>query len=401
MTLPLILLGAGTLACVFAGFSLWRRTRQAAEPRLPVAIIVGSSLAETLHGPTVVGTCDACGHPLRFAFESLPRTGDVLCPNCGEPVDPDRLESRQADRVAVRPLSQGDLPELGRLYVFAAPEGKDAAPIVKRVVAGPGSRVSISQGDLYLDGEILRKDPRDETLPRIVVHQGKRLWSKKSDAKGHVSTFRPLTLWNAQPRPTPVLDAYPSQATERRRLNFVPDVWASGQLRSDRPVAAEFIYRAGERTFSLAISAGGAWKLHDRLADRPLGEGTLSDWSSEGPFRFGMLDRQIFLVRANRKSIVVPLQDPAPFAPSESPLAIAVPRKTKVTGLRVERDIHYLPPVPGEDPWTEFQGAASAGWFALGDYPAYSTDSRHFGRLPGDSLLGEALLPPIDVGGSE
>jgi type IV secretory pathway protease TraF len=397
MTLPLILLGAGVIGCVVAGISLWRQARRPVGRPLPVAIVVGSSMAETLHGETVVGTCPACGHSLRFAIESLPRVGDVLCPNCGEPIDPNGLDLRRGDRVAIRSLSPGETPQTDRLYVFAATEEETAEPIVKRVVAGPGKRVSIADGDLFLDGERVRKNPSGADLPRIVVHEGDSLWSKESTANADQAyVFHPETIWSVEPHPVPVLDAYPSQATERRRLNAVSDVWAVGRLESNDPPDVEFTYDAGERTYSLAVSTAGAWSLRLNDSETALGEGKLPDWSTDESFRFGMLDRQIFLVRPGRSSIVVPLDKESDFLPSTAPLAITIPATAKLTGLRVERDVHYLPPIPGKEPWTEPAGAASAGWFLLGDYPAYSIDSRQFGRLSRETLLGEALLPPIE-----
>lgn len=415
MTLPLILLGAGAIGCVVAGISLWRQAHRSAGKPLPIAIVEGSSLAETLHGETVVGTCPACGAPLRFAVESLPRVGDVLCPNCGEPVDPEGLERRLADRVAVVAVADVEQPSAGLLYIFAAPEGEGATPIIKRVVAPPSWGVRIEGGDLYIDSGSpgpVRKNPDDERFPRVIVHEQGALrnqpaspsfWEIEPRGNRVAHEFRPRTVWAREALPTPVVDAYPSQAVERRRSNPVPDIWAVGEALSDEPFDAKFVYRTVDRTFSLEVGAGGAWMLS--LDDRTLAAGALPDWSEKSGFRFGLLDRQIFLVRPGRESIILPLGDlpleESPLVPSPSPLAIVVPSNVTLTIVRVERDVYYLPPGGMAEPWIEPRDAAGKGWFVLGDYPSYSIDSRQFGRLPRETILGKPLLPPLGAPATE
>ena len=255
MTLPLILLGAGAIGCVVAAISLWRQAQRSAERPLPVAIVVGSSLAETLHGETAVGRCPACGSPLRFAVESLPRVGDVLCPNCGEPVDPDRLEQRQADRVAVVSLAEVERPSVGLLYVFAAPEGEGATPVVKRVVAHPLWRVAIEGGDLYLDENLVRKSPHDETFPRVLVHEERpaqddrnatSFWKSESQPGNRVAhEFRPRTIWARENRPTEGGKSAPPRsrscsvvappAYRQARVSLARDPRDDGEVAPDAP----------------------------------------------------------------------------------------------------------------------------------------------------------------------
>jgi hypothetical protein len=65
----------------------------------------------------------------------------------------------------------------------------------------------------------------------------------------------------------------------------------------------------------------------------------------------------------------------------------------RLTKLRIVRDIHYLPKVPGL-PWKLTLGPTQIA--VLGDNQPYAIDSRHYGPIALESLLGVVKTATVE-----
>ncbi len=141
------LLVAFILALVFQAFAI-----QAFQ-------IPTGSMAETLRGDHYRMRCIRCGHAFDTGSDSM--SLDLpQCPNCGKP--------QPAETIG--PLVNGDrIFVLKSIYQFFEPQRWDVVvfknPVdpsinyIKRLVALPGESIQLIDGDIYIDGQIVRKPP--------------------------------------------------------------------------------------------------------------------------------------------------------------------------------------------------------------------------------------------------
>lgn len=174
----------------------------------PFGVTTGS-MAETIHGNRREKACWRCGHPVcvgnRSDGETIDPQEKAACPNCGAgdrptPTDrhppmklTDQLET-SGDRLMVDKLVYRlRAPRRWEVAVFRCPVAKERKPIdewgllearlpvyedvkpcdnrtyVKRVVGLPGERIRLTEGDVYANGQLVRKDMTAVREVRIPV----------------------------------------------------------------------------------------------------------------------------------------------------------------------------------------------------------------------------------------
>lgn len=279
-------------------------------------------------------------------------------------------------------VSTGLLPLRDRLtaprrfdrWVLAAADG---TPVIKRVVGLPGETVSIDTGDLVVDGRTPLKGPR------LLARMGSRVAGEwHADANHADPGTASGQLW--QGPAGAVLDDDP-QATGGIPLLPVRDVGcAAVVLVPRRPGTAVLRVRArvAETIVTWRLAAAGryaivagrldghlvavAWRLPagrgGACPDRScLPDGPPDRWSCARPW---------------------PIRDGTAMAPA---LAIELDAAAAVreAGASIEtawrwRDVLYRAAADGAAAWPIDPGAI----FVLGDFPAGSRDSRHWGPLP-------------------
>lgn len=145
-------------------------------------MISTGSMAPTLLGYHKQVVCPTCGYafPFGVAYDTDP-TGETellersrsiaVCPNCGqEQIHLEKVPRNHGDQLLVcKPSYEYRLPQRWEICVFRNP-AKPQEAYVKRVVGLPGERVQIVRGDVYIDGEITRKDYARQVSMRIPVH---------------------------------------------------------------------------------------------------------------------------------------------------------------------------------------------------------------------------------------
>jgi signal peptidase I len=139
------------------------------------------SMADTLKGAHFRMQCPECGYSYEYGFVPdfyglLPETvpaGTVpvtpfnrqnlrtKCPSCGYYMPgSERREVFNGDRILVmKCIYQIFEPQRWDVVVFKNPL-EPKVSYIKRLVAKPGETVEIIDGDIYIDGKIMRKPPR-------------------------------------------------------------------------------------------------------------------------------------------------------------------------------------------------------------------------------------------------
>jgi type IV secretory pathway protease TraF len=264
-------------------------------------------------------------------------------------------------------VTSGPFPLLDRLrrprrfdrWVLATADG---AAAIKRVVGLPGERVSIAAGDLAIEGTTVLKGPR-----------------QLAEIGAPVTAGLPATTGSWSMAPREILDDFGIDAGRSVVLLLVRDVGFAAVVTVYGPSGCAVRARAtvGRTVVTwrlpsgrFAIVAGRldghvvavAWRLHGATTDRP-GRSCLPP----GP--------------PDRWSAAAPWAEADPATDRSPPCALAIEPAGGATSAieRVDlwRDVFHRPAADGVTEWT----LAADAVFTLGDHPAASRDSRHWGPV--------------------
>ena len=238
-------------------------------------------------------------------------------------------------------------------WTLVEPDGTLA---VKRVWALPGEQISIVDGDFAVDGAVVVKPPAVLAELALAVPHAIRRRSAVS-----------VRIMIADP----AFDDVPFAPDERRLLVPVRDVGITAIITASpgrKPPPVEV--RVEDRVARVQLPTAGRFAV---VAGRLDGCFVAGAWPVDAA-----------------DNAVVPGGGPTLWS-LRKPWAGSVPVTTGViavdggserAGVRIERvaawrDMHALPPASGETQWR----LESAEWYVLGDFPAGSRDSRHWGPL--------------------
>jgi len=139
----------------------------------PFGVPTGS-MASALIGNHRTVNCPRCDYPVTVG-EPGPdaraiRFDACRCPNCEQPVDLSAAREVPGDRLMVdKTVFHARTPRRWEVAVFRCPADL-SKPYVKRVVGLPGERIELSGGDIYADGELLRKTMRQVRETRVLAY---------------------------------------------------------------------------------------------------------------------------------------------------------------------------------------------------------------------------------------
>ncbi len=304
----------------------------------------------------------------------------------------------------------------------------EAGPqIVKRVLGFPGENLACLAGDLTADGTLLVKSPQVLAELATVVGDGTALrsrmpsgWSMADDTwhwqAANATSFDVLSVdpqqVTRQPQPydIPVIyDDSPWLVDERRRLKPVRDAGLAAVIDVDSQQTAkvELRLRCGSRTARMVGRGSGLVAV---VAGRLDGQFVAATWPLAQDLETDHL-LTAWLDGTARSALppwapaVWQASSPVSDAPSVFPLTLAAAVLTEdgsqqnqgpsaaasltVRRLVVWRDVHWLPPA-GQSHWSVPPGQV----VVLGDCPAASRDSRHWGGLPLTAIVGEVIDCP-------
>ena len=134
-------------------------------------VVPTGSMAPTLLGYHKEVTCPNCHFPFEIGMDERGRSPRPVCPNCGQDgLDQEPALACNGDRLLVQKFFfDVRRPRRWEVAVFQSPAEPEQA-YVKRVVALPGESIQVIDGDVWINGSIARKSPREQKATRILIH---------------------------------------------------------------------------------------------------------------------------------------------------------------------------------------------------------------------------------------
>ncbi len=172
-----LLLVSGALGC--------RRTE-------PVNVkVVGISMAPLLIGEHDLIECGRCWIEFTIVDQQLPRDGKLVCPNCGS--EHDRKSSRPGSGDFVELELLGPSEPLQRWDVVAIARDDNKNYMVKRIIGLPGETVQFIDGNVRIDGRLVRVDPLTIASSGLIAVY--RFDHEVSPLKERFTSFKPNSRW--------------------------------------------------------------------------------------------------------------------------------------------------------------------------------------------------------------
>lgn len=254
-------------------------------------------------------------------------------------------------------------------------DAADGTPVIKRIAGLPGETVVIAAGDLVVADRIVLKGPRQ------LAAMGQRVSAGHDDAAaGGERWARPAT---------DVLDDEPLATGGGSLLLPVRDGGVAAVVQASRPpddAGLRVRARVAETVFTWRLRAAGRYAI---VAGRLDGHVVAVAWRLPADAADPCPERSCLPVGPpDRWSFARPWpdRDEGDVAPA---LAVVIEPATTVAqaGAAIERawrwrDVLQRGAPDGAAAWSLGPNAV----FVLGDFPAGSRDSRHWGPLPVDAL---------------
>ena len=294
-------------------------------------------------------------------------------------------------------------PQAGDVVVFREPDSGGLA--VKRVAATPGEVVQIVGADLWVDGQVRSRTLSnvEDLMPMLDV-RGPAVQEEFDLA---ASGFQPdADCWRLNEGSAQSYLRRPPFASYLLRAQPV----AQSQLAAELGLEVEYALlgpaaelhlhlRLGRATFTAVLAEGGRRASLVRVdpdkAPEHLHESTLASAETHGSFFLSVVDRRLTLtLNGHRLVDALPFVPPDPLLLADGPASLGQRSHAGLGGIgpveihrvRLGRDVLY-------DPSGTFGGSQGFHlgpdeYFVLGDNPPSSRDSRQYGAVAGDRILG-------------
>jgi signal peptidase I len=408
-------------------------------------VVPTGSMAPTLLGWHRELTCPGCGSMFVLGLDEEGPAGQAVCPNCGER----SLEQATSiecggDRVLVEKfLYEFRRPRRWEVAVFHFP-GDPTQAYVKRVIGLPNESIRISDGDVFANGQILRKSLAEIRAMKILVHDSRfpakdagrfpRWLFRRGDRYGPLHSWwksdggrfvhddpggssHPVDDWlvykhwdPARGRYGPICDFYAYNGSEPRDCNEIKDLGLEARIGvGDSVESISLALHSGPDQFLLRVPVTTAGSISLTRNQRgvslvncynPFKENGL--WPRSVRLEAAVIDRRLQVAIDGRL-----LFDPFDYEASgsgsranESPIAVGVRGGSlEVSELRVFRDIYYTGSLANTPRFPHGMRAAvplgSDDYFVLGDNSPVSNDSRFWSEGPvvrGSMFVGKPFL---------
>ena len=392
--------------------------------------IPSGSMAPTLHGHHRVCTCPNCGHGVTVGRASADRDGSgqaryyrkAFCPNCGTYPIP----------VADAPEVPGDQIQVNKsTYLMRSPWRWEIVVFrlfgihfIKRLIGLPGEEIRIHDGDVYVNGQLLRKSPAEARAMRVLVFDHDRAPSGgwKDRWETHFSPGGQRGAIQLDGRASPAMLTYRHLLSGSGKCEPIRDEYAyNGGVYADSECVHDFLIEAeieaspGRGSLSLRLCDGRDWvevvvpigasRPVEAFAwpiDAPAQTRKLTDTNRNLSLRakqryrveMAFVDRRLSLAVDGRVWLETDLPAVKKRRGVERPFQVQADGvQVSLQGFRLYRDVHY-----GQ------QGTNAVGgkvvrlgvdqYFMLGDNSPNSEDSRFWpdeGRVDKSCLIGPVL----------
>ena len=397
-------------------------------------VVPSSSMAPSLLGIHREVRCVDCGHQFVCGTDDL--TGQSLtavCINCGcAENDATQLPDVNGDRLVVYKSAYNIRPpQRWEVVVFRYPEIARKA-FIKRVVGLPGEEVQVVDGDLHIDGQLVRKSLAEQRALAVLVHDSTATssflpprWNAdqphtgwrfgggrffRGAAEDRITDWLTYRHWRRAPgtprqvEETTILDhnAYNQSRTQKiEDANLVADLLLSARLRTRHPGRLSFFLANARDQMLLHVEPhSGHIELWHNGREVATAQAAPNLFFQDTTVEVSTIDRQ-FLVAFDGQLMLPPYEFEVPDIPSQPtsrPAAIgAIGLEVELSELRLYRDVYYTnPPSPyGQWGLTEPYRLADDEYFVLGDNSPLSEDSRFWPGGPAvrsEMLIGKPLF---------
>ena len=381
--------------------------------------VASGSMWPALDGPHFTVHCTGCRLRFDCAAENTPADRRVVCPRCGRLIDATSQPVVPGTRILVNRAAYL-CGSAARWDVVVARCPESLQPYcVKRLVGLPGERIRFSAGDVIVDGRIvprpwsvIRKawvpvhgepftDRPNANAQRWRVEPGSK-WRRTSEAfvyesSAATSATAPIDwiVYHHQhvsrtgTVPGPILDDSPHDQAESRELAPVHDLFVRIALEArDAQLLLRFGTGDAAATVSLQTAQGRGFVR--RGSDEVLFSFAPLPTDRPANLELGLVDGEVRCSIDGEEFLAAACKLPADaISASSTPLAVgASSGSAKLFAIEVFRDVHYMSP-PAKDNYVWQLGPDE--FFLLGDNAAGSVDSRSFGAVKNESLIGKCL----------
>ena len=394
------------------------------------------SMAPTLYGNHVNVVCPNCGTKYAVGEVSARALRDVHCPNCGERASvPDASRLYGGDRILVnKVLYRFEEPKRWDPFVFVNPhiEKDDRPPkttFIKRLIGLPGETLEIVRGDIIIDGQVQRKTRAARRSLWMHVYDSHRPWGEArawlTDEEGNWTRTDDVLSVDAGTVEKVTYADFAGLAGDRRirdhygyntRLgrNMVTDVRVRLEVKSRGKGSLVLALPEDEHDLTLVLTGQGSETSSRVMLDekvlKELDVELEDDRSTSVEFARAdflvtvkVAGKEVFrrdfwtgevydeLVRLGRAGQLK--------GHSRGGVRIGVERlHAEFSRIRIDRDIYYGADVPsqieGVRVLPNYLGEIvlkSDEFVAMGDNSPQSSDSRYWGPVKREKLIGKAM----------
>lgn len=336
-----------------------------------------------LHGRRIRFHCEQCIRNGWFAEEIV--SPSATCPWCGGEVIADAMLSAQ--KVFVEPIDERT--ELRRFDRVVVHDRETDTLEVKRLVGFPWENLRVIDGDLFVDGERLKKS-LPQFLDQAVVVDYWAEASRNFDETVIVPVrYQSTSLWprfgaERVSHPSPILDDYKMCPSESRPFVSVGDLGLRLELGAFPTESAELKIEMGVSANSRSVTisfSDSSWTVQG-----------VTDSFHQPVIVMAFVDGRWMLGDDSKAGIInVPATEAADLSP-EQPFAVSrLLGNVSVRRAFVLRDIHYR----GIDGEADLELPGGIGYHLLGDNVSNSLDSRQRwpNGVPRPQIVGRVVSP--------
>ncbi len=223
-------------------------------------IISTGSMAPYLLGYHKQVVCPDCRFPFAVGVpvdEGHDTKGPVPCPNCGQAqIDLEHVPRNEGDQLLVQKLAYlFRQPKRWEVVVFQNPS-RPVQAYVKRVIGLPGEAIQVVAGDVWINGELVRKNLAEQRSTRMAICSQQHRPDGWDDLRWQ--TDEP---WETQS------NGFDLNNPKRERGRTLP-----ATSNSEHSGAITFAHASGDEEDSSAIQTPLAWVNY--RGDAPLRDGT-------------------------------------------------------------------------------------------------------------------------------